>query len=390
MIWPTVPIFLCLWHVRRAWQKHSCYKIKDAHTRAAILRDIGQMMYDRTSPSGPGSQTWAATRIDDLSRKYPMEVEFWEYMKVQWLKKVHMWVVGYRNLPYAGQDTNAAIEGYHGFLKSVLKSERTRMVGRRVDWSITTLTEEVHDHFWYKRLRKEMGFVDNKKMQDVVVSALVRARNIPDSDVSLDQFPGNYALVTSQSNRDTRYVVHNPGEEWAGCNCMWAQRGNICKHLVKVLLMIRPDIAEGTIARFCGRQAGNAQGGMGRVLLTVTEENTPCPVPSPVSEPKQTPVKRNSAVPDVAESLRQLIVSLHDEVTGNPVLMEHLVADLNQVVGRIRALKVEIRHGTVHPMVASPVLRVVEDGRNFSLLRGKDFLERRRNSVVRSLRLPGV
>jgi hypothetical protein len=52
-----------------------------------------------------------------------------------------MWVVGYRNLPYAGQDTNAAIEGYHGFLKSMLKSERSRMVGRRVDWTITALTE---------------------------------------------------------------------------------------------------------------------------------------------------------------------------------------------------------------------------------------------------------
>ena len=39
-----------------------------------------------------------------------------------------MWVVGYRNLPYAGQDTNAAIEGYHGFLKSVLKAERSCMV----------------------------------------------------------------------------------------------------------------------------------------------------------------------------------------------------------------------------------------------------------------------
>lgn len=41
--------------------------------------------------------------------------------------------VGYRNLPYAGQDKNAAIEGYHSFMKSILKSERSRMVGRRVD-----------------------------------------------------------------------------------------------------------------------------------------------------------------------------------------------------------------------------------------------------------------
>ena len=57
------------------------------------------------------------------------------------------WMVGYWNLPYVGQDTNAAIEGYHGYSKSMLKLENSRMVGRRVDWTITALTKEMHDHF---------------------------------------------------------------------------------------------------------------------------------------------------------------------------------------------------------------------------------------------------
>ncbi|KAG0597314.1 hypothetical protein M758_UG327600, partial [Ceratodon purpureus] len=207
-------------------------------------------------------------------------------------------VVGYRNLPYAGQDTNAAIEGYHGFLK------------------------------------------------DFAVSAIVKARLIPDSDVSLNQSPGDCAL--------------NPGEEWAGCSCPWAARGNICKHLVKVLLMIRPDVAEGTIARFCGRQVGNVQGGMRHVL-----------------DP--------TMVKDVANTLRQLVVDLSQDVAGDPVLMDHLVAELNQVVGRIRSLKAEIRTGTVHPLVDSPVLQTVNDGRGFSLVRDMDFLERGGKRVSRRL-----
>lgn len=388
-VWPRIPIFLCLWHVRRAWQKHSCYKIKDTTRRAEVLRELGLMMYDRTSPSGTASQTWAKDRLEALCKKYPREKDFWNYMEAQWLNKVHMWVVGYRNLPYAGQDTNAAIEGYHGFLKAVLKSERSRMVGRRVDWSITCLTEDVHDHFWYKGLRKDSGFVDNQKMQDFAVSAIVKARLIPDSDVSLNQSPGDCALVTSTSDREVRYVVHNPGEEWAGCSCPWAARGNICKHLVKVLLMIRPDVAEGTIARFCGRQVGNVQGGMWHVLdPTMVSDHTEC-FPSPACTPKPTPAKKSGPVKDVANTLRQLVVDLSQDVAGDPVLMDHLVAELNQVVGRIRSLKAEIRTGTVHPLVDSPVLRTVNDGRGFSLVRDTDFLERGGKRVSRRLRMSG-
>ena len=64
------------------------------------------MMYDMTSPSGFESTTWAKDKLDELSKKYPEEKDFWDYMQKQWQPKAHMWVVGYRNLPYAGQDKN--------------------------------------------------------------------------------------------------------------------------------------------------------------------------------------------------------------------------------------------------------------------------------------------
>jgi len=55
--------------------------------------------------------------------EYPTVVEFWEYVRQQWLPKVHMWMVGFKNHPYAGQDTNAVVENYHRYMKSVLKVE---------------------------------------------------------------------------------------------------------------------------------------------------------------------------------------------------------------------------------------------------------------------------
>ena len=72
-------------------------------------------------------------KIMDLTTKYPSAKEFWQYVEEQWLFKAHMWVVSYRGLPYAGQDTNAAIEGYHTSLKATLKAGKCRMLGRRVD-----------------------------------------------------------------------------------------------------------------------------------------------------------------------------------------------------------------------------------------------------------------
>lgn len=57
-----------------------------------------------------------------------------------------------------------------------------------------------------------------------------------------------------------------------GCNCMWAQRRIIFKHSVKELLMLCPDMLEGTIARFYVKRACNAEEMMERMLSSVLEE----------------------------------------------------------------------------------------------------------------------
>ena len=89
-MWPATPIFLCLWHVRCAWQKHSCYKIKDIAQRAEILQELGSMMYDKTSPGDSKSATWASEKLQELSKKYPKHKDFWDYMIKQWQDKAHM------------------------------------------------------------------------------------------------------------------------------------------------------------------------------------------------------------------------------------------------------------------------------------------------------------
>jgi len=59
-------------------------------------------------------------------------------VKSKWLPKIGMWVVGYHNLPYARQDTNATIENYHPNLKATFHSSKG-FHGRQVDRAIHAL-----------------------------------------------------------------------------------------------------------------------------------------------------------------------------------------------------------------------------------------------------------
>ena len=54
-----------------------------------------------------------------------------------------------------------------------------------------------------------------------------------------------------------------------------------------------------------------------------------------VGTPKESPVWTSVSSKDIGEALRQLDIDLSEEVTGDIVLMVHLLANLNQVVGRV-------------------------------------------------------
>jgi hypothetical protein len=92
---------------------------------------------------------WAMNRLQYITSKYPATNVFWKYMEENWQHKTHMWVVGFRNLPYVGQGTNAIIESYHGTFKAQLKLGKSRLVGCRVDWCIHELVKDVLTQYWY-------------------------------------------------------------------------------------------------------------------------------------------------------------------------------------------------------------------------------------------------
>jgi hypothetical protein len=45
----NIVIFLCLWHVKRTWEKQTCIKIKDPTLRNNVLQELGGCKWDNTS-----------------------------------------------------------------------------------------------------------------------------------------------------------------------------------------------------------------------------------------------------------------------------------------------------------------------------------------------------
>ena len=179
-----------------------------------------------------------------------------------------MWVVGDKKIPHAGQDTTAAIELFHSNMKSVLRQLKRKLIGRRMDWLIYELTGNVIEKYDYTDWSKQNGFVKNKKLRQIMVNSIIQANSIPNDNVVLPLYIGGPALVRSSKRGHIAYAVHNPCAEWAVCECVYSQKGNICKHQFKVLELTRPNLASGKIARYLGSIRGTAQGGMTNLMLS--------------------------------------------------------------------------------------------------------------------------
>ena len=382
-VWPGVKVFLCLWHVRRAWLKQAVAKIKDHAIRAGVLKGLGRIMYDTKCPPGDGMGPWAIRQLDALRDSFPIVNNFWAYFDKQWADKTHMWVVGHRNLPYAGQDTNAAIESYHSNLKATLRASKGRAHGRRLDWVIYELTEEILSQYWYQAMRKQHGFVPNLKQEQFVINAVLKAREIPDSCVTLPIATDGPALVTSMNNTAKLYSVYSPDCEWGCCDCMWALKGNICKHQIKVLMILHPDLAEGTITRYCGSLAGTCEGGRANMLDPVVHFPGDCEdiEPSCTATTGLHVTAGDCLTPcgeDMETRVRKLATEFMDVAKGDHFLLKHLLADLHIVRGKQQTLLAQVKHGLVDASQPDLHFTPNDDGSNMSLKRRRDFLDRRK------------
>jgi hypothetical protein len=66
------------------------------------------------------------------------------------------------------------------------------------------------------------------------------------------------AHVISVNHFSHIYTILAPYEEYAHCNCAWADQGHICNHAVKVYKMIHPEVKDTIIIRCRGSLHGTS------------------------------------------------------------------------------------------------------------------------------------
>ena len=114
-----------------------------------------------------------------------------------------MWAKAYRNFPHSNQDTNNAIESYHGYIKQRYLSEKNNACHRRVDWLMYVLLTMVEQYYIHMQHLKEAGSVRPRKSEKQLNASKCKANQIPNEDCVADDKNNNEYWVRSQ-NKDTR------------------------------------------------------------------------------------------------------------------------------------------------------------------------------------------
>ena len=110
--------------------------------------------------------------------------KFMEYFQREWAKKTTMFIRAFRRYPHAGADTSGAIEAYHAVIKVRFLSDKTIKAGRRIDWLLNKLLEQVIIMYEKKMQMKSCGLIQNKKNINRTVLAITHANSIPDENVA--------------------------------------------------------------------------------------------------------------------------------------------------------------------------------------------------------------
>ena len=116
-----------------------------------------------------------------------------------------------------------------------------------MDRLIHHLVGDVVTYYWYNMQLKEYWFIRNSK-EFIVVSAIVRAREIPDDYVWLYPEGEDIAHVGSMNHEGKVWIVYCPDTEWAQCACSIGT----CKHTMKVFQLLHPDVEDGFIVKHSG------------------------------------------------------------------------------------------------------------------------------------------
>ncbi|MED6150347.1 hypothetical protein PIB30_071433 [Stylosanthes scabra] len=223
-------VLISFWRVRHLWHKNIVRSL-EIDMQIKISKRLGLIVDNICQRHGTMSL------FEDFIEDFIDESNFMDYFKATWYPRMGAWINALKTLPLASQETCAAVEFYHNQLKIRLFNEKDNSVFQRADWLVDKLGTKVHSYFWLDEYSGKDDFA--RYWKDEWISGLTswrKALKIPDTDILLDD---GCAKATDQDNPEKAYVVRNPGSMFSICNCSWAQIGNLCEHVLKVISIYR-------------------------------------------------------------------------------------------------------------------------------------------------------
>lgn len=220
-------VMISFWRIRHLWHKN-IVKCLETDMQIKISRRLGWIVDNICRHQG------SMSLFEEFMEDFIDESKFMDYFKATWHPRIGTWINALQTLPLASQESCAAMEFYHNQLKIRLLNEKDICVYQRADWLVDKLGTKVHSYFWLDEYSEKDDFARYWKNEWMSgLTSWRKALKIPDTDVIMED---GCAKVTDQ---DKAFVVWNTGSMLSICNCSWAQDGNLCEHILKVLSICR-------------------------------------------------------------------------------------------------------------------------------------------------------
>ena len=80
LVWPAAKIFLCLWHIRKAWVENVVKKVSTLGERVVVLQMVGDIMYGKGCAVDDDPVDWALNQLNYITNTRPRSTAFMRYM----------------------------------------------------------------------------------------------------------------------------------------------------------------------------------------------------------------------------------------------------------------------------------------------------------------------
>jgi hypothetical protein len=94
---------------------------------------------------------------------------------------------------------------------------------------------------------KSLGLYEKIKPKGFVANVILRACDIPNTNVMLRLDGEDITLVASTNHPPRMWIIHVLTYKWPQCKCPIAKQRIICKHVMKIFKMLHLHIMDGAI-----------------------------------------------------------------------------------------------------------------------------------------------